>query len=66
MQDGLRQLESEASKLQIEKEKRQEQYGNRSRWHAPRVCRLRWLCSVHAMFDVEEQLIGAIVGQKGR
>jgi len=48
-QDGLRQLESEASKLQIEKEKRQEQYGN----------------SVHAMFDVEDQLIGAIVGQKG-
>eukprot|EP00658_Telonema_sp_P-2_P000929 TRINITY_DN1033_c0_g1_i1.p1 TRINITY_DN1033_c0_g1~~TRINITY_DN1033_c0_g1_i1.p1 ORF type:complete len:504 (+),score=151.74 TRINITY_DN1033_c0_g1_i1:46-1512(+) len=49
-QDGLRNLENEASKLQIEKEKRQEQFGN----------------SKTVTFDVDEQLIGFVVGAKGR
>lgn len=48
-QDGLRSLENEAHKLQSEKEKRQEQYGN----------------SVNCTFEVEERLIGAVVGAKG-
>jgi transcription antitermination factor NusA-like protein len=48
-QDQLHSLEVEASKLQEEKEARQEQYGN----------------SVHDSFQVDRELIGAIVGPKG-
>jgi len=48
-QDQLHSLEAEATKLQEEKEARQEQYGN----------------SVHDSFQVNRELIGAIVGPKG-